>query len=98
MDSPKYYFQSCLLILFNCLENCNTSGKIFISMKHTLNYEFRVCHSVLMKIQVMWDVTACEMVVSCRRFGLEYCIHFQEKAVQEECFILKNLAPYSSEI
>ena len=43
-----------------------------------------------MKIQVMWDVTACAVVNSCRRIGGEYSLHFQGKAVQEECCIPQN--------
>jgi len=50
-----------------------------------------------MKIQVTLGVVECEVVNRCRRIGGEFCLHFQGKVVQEECFIPKTQAPYSSE-
>lgn len=91
MDCQTDYFWYAPLILFSFLENCDVSAKRFLNIHHMFNGDIWVCHSVLMKIQ------ACVVVSSCRRIGGEYSLYFQGKAVQEDCFIPKIQATYSSE-
>jgi hypothetical protein len=49
-----------------------------------LNYaKYQVLTVVLMKIQILWNVTQCRLVNSYQRFGDAWCLHLQGKEVRD---------------
>jgi hypothetical protein len=96
LDRPKEYFWYFPLIFLIVSKILKHLEKVYLTSNYVPLWYLRFSRA-LMKIQVIWNITACALVNSCRRFGAEYCLHFQGKIVQEECFILKTQVPCSSE-